>query len=58
MKMKTTAFLVEGEDYYQENGLMIFTSSYHQRRGFCCKNKCRHCPYGQEKKPKRGKNHQ
>ncbi|HPW61838.1 MAG TPA: DUF5522 domain-containing protein [Cyclobacteriaceae bacterium] len=42
----------ESEDYYMENGLMAFTASYHLRRGFCCKNKCRHCPYGIEKKIK------
>lgn len=33
-------------DYYLENGLMVFTETYHLKRGFCCKNRCRHCPYG------------
>jgi hypothetical protein len=33
------------EDYYFENGLMIFTEAYHRKRGFCCGNRCRHCPY-------------
>lgn len=37
--------LVEGEDYYLENGLLIFTAHYHLRRGHCCGNRCRHCPY-------------
>ncbi len=40
------------EDYYlDEHGNMVFTEKYHLKRGFCCKNKCRHCPwqYGQEK---------
>jgi hypothetical protein len=32
-------------DYYFENGLMVMTESYHINRGFCCGNKCRHCPY-------------
>jgi len=36
--------LVKG-DYYIENGLMVFTEQYHLKRGFCCKNDCRHCPY-------------
>lgn len=38
------------EDYYFENGLMVFTESYHLKRGYCCKNVCRHCPYGSKKK--------
>lgn len=58
MKVITTTFHVEGEDYYLENGLMVFTSLYLQRRGFCCKSKCRHCPYGLAKKPKSEKNRQ
>jgi len=42
----------EGKDYYLENGLMVFTSAYHIKRGFCCENKCRHCPYGTDRKSK------
>ncbi|MDZ4676347.1 MAG: cysteine-rich CWC family protein [Oligoflexia bacterium] len=37
--------LIEGEDFYYENGLMVFTQSYHLKKGECCKNDCRHCPY-------------
>ncbi len=37
--------LIEGEDYYWEKGLMVFTALFHLRRGYCCKNDCRHCPY-------------
>jgi hypothetical protein len=49
--------LKEGEDYYLEDGLMVFTSSYHIKRGFCCQNTCRHCPYGFAKeKSKKTKN--
>jgi hypothetical protein len=40
--------LVEGEDYYVENGLYVFTASYLERRGYCCNNGCRHCPYPKE----------
>src|SRR4051812_17686104 len=36
-------------DYYIENGFYVFTSSYHLKRGWCCKNGCRHCPYGYKK---------
>jgi hypothetical protein len=37
--------LVEGEDYYWEREAMVFTARYHLRRGYCCDNGCRHCPY-------------
>lgn len=37
--------LKEGTDYYFEKGLMVFTSHYLLRRGYCCGNDCRHCPY-------------
>ena len=40
--------LIEGEDYYLENGFYVFTSSYLLRRGYCCDNNCRHCPYSKE----------
>jgi hypothetical protein len=48
--------LQEGIDYYiNEDGNFVFTAAYHLKRGYCCKNKCLHCPwdYG---KPERGKN--
>jgi hypothetical protein len=36
----------EGTDYYlNEQGLLVFTAAYHLKRGYCCKNKCRHCPW-------------
>jgi hypothetical protein len=37
--------LIEGEDYYLEAGLIVFTARYHLRRGYCCDSGCRHCPY-------------
>ena len=37
--------LNESKDYYTENGAMVFTASYLQRRGYCCNSGCRHCPY-------------
>jgi len=39
--------LVEGEDYYLDQGLMVLTARYHLRRGYCCEQGCRHCPYGE-----------
>ena len=42
----TNTKLIENVDYYlDENGLMVFTAAYHLKRGYCCKNACRHCPY-------------
>jgi len=41
--------LKEGEDFYFENGLMVFTEKYHLKRGYCCQSGCRHCPYGFKK---------
>jgi hypothetical protein len=43
--------LIEGEDFYFEKGLMVFTERYLLKRGFCCQNGCRHCPYGFKDKP-------
>jgi len=39
------AVLKEHVHYYMENGFMVFTEAYHQARGRCCGNACRHCPY-------------
>jgi hypothetical protein len=39
----------EGEDYYLEGEFMVFTSAYLLKRGYCCGNNCRHCPYDQGK---------
>ena len=39
--------MVEGVDFYlNEEGYMVFTETYHRKRGYCCKNKCKHCPRG------------
>jgi hypothetical protein len=43
--------LKEGEDFYFENGLMVFTEKYHLKRGYCCQSGCRHCPYGFKGQP-------
>jgi cob(I)alamin adenosyltransferase len=32
-----------------ETGFTVFTELIHLKRGKCCGNKCRHCPYGYEK---------
>jgi hypothetical protein len=38
--------IINEPDYYLENGNMVFTAAYLLKRGYCCKNGCRHCPYG------------
>ena len=32
-------------EFYFDAGRMVFTASYHLRRGCCCGSGCRHCPY-------------
>ena len=35
------------EDFYlSPEGYLVFTEKYHLKRGFCCQNGCKHCPYG------------
>jgi hypothetical protein len=42
---------ITSEDYYfDKSGLMVFKEEYHLKRGYCCKNGCKHCPYGFKKK--------
>lgn len=42
--------LVEGIDYYFEDGLMVLTAHFLKNRGYCCGNGCRHCPYPKTEK--------
>jgi hypothetical protein len=44
------------EDYYMlPDGRIVFTAQYHLKRGYCCGNACKHCPYQYENvsEPKR-----
>ena len=45
---RTTPTLTEGQDFYFEKGLMVLTAEYLRRRGYCCGNICRNCPYTKE----------
>jgi hypothetical protein len=47
----TSVSLVEGEDYYLENGFLVFTEKYLSNRGYCCGSGCRHCPYRKRRQP-------
>lgn len=45
---------LDKEDFYMsEEGFIVFTESYHLKRGYCCKSGCKHCPYGFNKKTNR-----
>ncbi|NPA72526.1 MAG: cysteine-rich CWC family protein [Gammaproteobacteria bacterium] len=37
--------LIEGIDYSIEQGNYVFSQWYHLKRGHCCGNGCRNCPY-------------
>ena len=40
--------LVEGEDYVMEGLYLVFTAAYLLKRGYCCENGCRNCPWRDE----------
>jgi hypothetical protein len=45
------------KDYYlSKEGYVVFTEKYHLKRGYCCRNGCKHCPYGFDRKTNRMKN--
>ncbi|MBP6003994.1 MAG: hypothetical protein KA746_11215 [Pyrinomonadaceae bacterium] len=44
--------IVEGVDYYFEDGMMVLTGRYLLARGKCCGNGCRHCPFENGRKLK------
>jgi hypothetical protein len=35
----------EPDFYLDELGRTVFTRSFHLKRGHCCGNGCKHCPY-------------
>jgi hypothetical protein len=37
--------LIEGEDFYYDKNMWVFTEKYHRDKGACCGNGCLHCPY-------------
>ncbi|CAB4551055.1 unannotated protein [freshwater metagenome] len=47
VRAKHDAAVRAGQDFYTdpETGLVVMTSLYLTRRGYCCGNICRHCPY-------------
>ncbi len=41
--------LSSDEYYYSKEGYIIFTEKYLLKRGYCCDNRCKHCPYKKKK---------
>lgn len=44
--------LEKGDYYWSPEGFLVFTEQYHRKRGYCCGNRCRHCPFAHEGVPK------
>jgi len=42
--------LGKDEFYYSNEGYIIFTEKYHLKRGTCCNNNCKHCPFKKKMK--------
>jgi len=42
---QTAPAQLETEDFYYEGPYLVFTATYHLKRGYCCNSNCRHCPY-------------
>ena len=44
--------MTEGIEYYiNKEGKWVFTEKYHQARGYCCGQGCKHCAYNYEAVP-------
>jgi len=43
----------EGDYYLSKEGFVVFTEQYLLKRGYCCQNGCKHCPYGFNKKKRK-----
>ena len=40
------------EEYYIDaKGRWVFTAVYHEKRGYCCGEACKHCPFDYESVP-------
>lgn len=44
--------MIEGVHYYLDaKGKWVFTAAYHQNRGYCCGEACKHCPFDYDAVP-------
>jgi hypothetical protein len=37
--------LTDDDFYINTSGNVVLTETYHQKRGYCCKKTCQHCPW-------------
>ena len=44
--------MLKDDEFYMDGGFMVLTEAFHLRRGSCCGNGCRHCPYDHAAVPK------
>ncbi|MBB1372503.1 DUF5522 domain-containing protein [Pseudoalteromonas sp. SR45-4] len=44
-QFKNNGELIEGLDYTMQNSYMVFSKWFFLKRGTCCKNGCKNCPY-------------
>jgi len=44
--------MIKDVDYYIDpKGMWVFTAAYHESRGYCCGQACKHCPYDYDAVP-------
>ena len=43
----------QGDYYFNEQGMLVFTEAYHKKRGYCCGCACKHCPFQHVNVPKK-----
>lgn len=48
---------LQPEYYINEQGYLVFTEAYHLKRGYCCGNSCKHCPYDWKMVPEPKRSH-
>lgn len=44
--------MIKDVDYYIDaKGMWVFTAAYHEARGYCCGQACKHCPFDYDAVP-------
>lgn len=43
------------DEFYMDCGKFVLTERFHFRRGACCGNGCRHCPYQHSAVPEKSR---
>ena len=44
--------MIKDVDYYIDpKGMWVFTAAYHESRGYCCGQACKHCPFDYDAVP-------